>query len=142
MHFGRGQIIAQIARVQINRVRPNDGDVLIDAGRQHIRGNLAHSRHRVASDVKKDVLFKDLHIFHLIGMASADKCQPIAVKTIVIHVLATNQRVRTLFQVNIFPPPRRSSTAKLNAHTAKHHLVPLTKHTTTLLSWDGTGPGP
>ena len=56
MHFGRCQIIAQIARVQINRVRPDDRYVLIDAGRQHIRGNLAHSRPRVASDVKKDVL--------------------------------------------------------------------------------------
>ena len=79
---------------------------------------------RVTGNVEKDILRKDLHVVQLVRVIVPDKHQSFVVEAVVMYILATDQGVRTVFQIDILAASWRSTTSNLRTNVTQHNFGP------------------
>jgi len=101
------------------RVRPNDSDVLIDAGGKNVVRDLTDSRDTVSCNIQENVFRLNLYILELFCMFRKEIYEAGAVESVIIDILTTDQRSHTAAcQINVIPSTGCRATPNFQADIA------------------------
>lgn len=96
LHFRVDKKVSQETRINCVWMRPNYRNMLINSSWQYILSDLANTRDAITRNVKKNVVLLYLYISQLSSLLVGDIGQSAMGETVVIDVLASNERERTI----------------------------------------------
>ncbi len=103
--------------------------MLIHTGGQNHRINLTTPSNRVSCNIQKNIILLNLDIVEFIRMFLSNKGKAIMAKAIIIDILTSNKRVRTVVKIDFTTTPGRCTTTYFCTDSPKTNRSPLTPHT-------------